>query len=30
MTNGPYDYDAERIETLCAAYRGAGPLERPF
>jgi glycine betaine catabolism A len=25
-----YNYDPERIETLCGAYRGAGPLARPF
>ena len=25
-----YDYDAGQIEALCAAYRGAGPLQRPF
>ena len=30
MAGGIYDYDAERIEALCGAYRGAGPLQRPF
>ena len=30
MTGGIYDHDAERIESLCGAYRGAGPLQRPF
>ncbi len=25
-----YHYDPERIEALCGAYRGAGPLSRPF
>jgi glycine betaine monooxygenase A len=25
-----YDYDPGRIDALCAAYRGAGPLQRPF
>ena len=24
------DYDSEEIESLCGAYRGAGPLSRPF
>jgi phenylpropionate dioxygenase-like ring-hydroxylating dioxygenase large terminal subunit len=30
MTGSVYDYDPERIEALCGAYRGAGPLTRPF
>jgi hypothetical protein len=25
-----YSYDPERIEALLAAYRGTGPLTRPF
>ena len=25
-----YDYDSGQIDALCAAYRGAGPLQRPF
>ncbi len=24
------DYDSDEIESLCGAYRGAGPLSRPF
>ena len=24
------DYDSGEIEALCGAYRGAGPLSRPF
>ncbi len=26
MAEGVYHYDPERIEALCGAYRGAGPL----
>ena len=25
-----YDYDSGQIDALCGAYRGAGPLQRPF
>ncbi len=25
-----YDHDSGQIDALCAAYRGAGPLQRPF
>ena len=25
-----YDYDSGQIDALCTAYRGAGPLQRPF